>query len=83
MKSEITLGLETHSQQGIPLAESLELGPQKEPDIHRPSLSLRRAGDCGLWAIAKKTGTTVDAIREANGLTGEPEEDRILLIPVS
>ena len=83
LKSEILLGIETQSQEGIPMVEGLELGQRNEPDADRPSLILRRAGDCGLWAIAKKTGTTMDAIREANGLAGEPEEDRILLIPGS
>ena len=33
--------------------------------------------------MAKETGSTVEAIRNANRLAGEPEDDRILLIPVS
>jgi hypothetical protein len=44
---------------------------------------LRRAGDEGLWAIAKDYGSTVQAIREANQLTEEPENGQMLLIPIS
>lgn len=83
LKPEITLGLETQSGQSIPMVSGLELGQVSEPNPNRPSLILRRAGNSGLWNIAKATGTTVDAIWEANGLTGEPSEDQILLIPVS
>ena len=83
LKPEITLGIETQNQQGISLVTGLELGPQRESDSNRPSLILRRAGEDGLWSIAKNTGTTMDAIREANGLAGEPEADQMLLIPVS
>ncbi len=83
LKPEIILGLETQSQQGIPIVTGLELGAEREADPNRPSLILRRAGNGGLWYIAKNVGTTVDAIREANGLTGEPTENQMLLIPVS
>lgn len=83
LKPEIVLGLETQTLQGIPMVTGLELGQVQEADPNRPSLILRRAGNAGLWAIAKSTGTTVDAILEANGLTGEPVENQILLIPVS
>lgn len=83
LKPEITLGLETQSQQGIPMVTGLELGQMRELSPNRPSLILRRAGSAGLWNIAKGTGTTVEAILEANGLSGEPNENQILLIPVS
>ena len=61
---------------------SLELGEQKKPDPNRPSLVLRRAGEDSLWQIAKLTGATVEGIMEANRLTGEPEPNRMLLIPI-
>ncbi len=83
LKPEITLGLETQSQQGFPMVTGLELGEVREKDPNQPSLILRKAGNGGLWAIAKSAGTTVDAIREANNLTGEPAENQMLLIPVS
>ena len=43
---------------------------------------LCRAGNRRLWDIARECGSTVSAIETANGLTGEPENDRMLLIPV-
>jgi hypothetical protein len=33
--------------------------------------------------MAKNCGSTVEAICRANGITAEPLDDRILLIPVS
>lgn len=62
---------------------SLELGDRLPPDPERPSLILRRAGDKTLWELAKSCGSTVDAIRSANGLTQDPPEERMLLIPVT
>ena len=52
------------------------------PDPQRPSLVLRRAGGESLWDMAKKSGSTVAAIRSANKLTEEPKPGQILLIPV-
>ncbi len=71
---------------GAPLSmvTALEAGELREPDPARPSLLLRRAEDGGLWALAKSCGSTVDAIRQANGLNREePAPDQFLLIPVS
>ncbi len=88
MGNGITLGLDltaqvlTSEKDGLPMVKSLELGQKIQPDIQRPSLILRRAGDATLWNLAKDNGSTMDAIRRANGLEGEPAEDRILLIPV-
>ena len=62
---------------------SIEAGEAAPPDPNRPSLILRRAGDLSLWELAKNSGSTVEAIREANRLTQEPEGGRILLIPVT
>jgi LysM repeat protein len=36
-----------------------------------------------LWELAKETGSTMDAIRKANGLTQEPRQGQMLLIPVT
>ena len=60
----------------------LECGQLQRPDPGRPSLILRRAGGQSLWSLAKGSGSTVDAIRKANGLTGEPVADQMLMIPV-
>ena len=66
----------------IPMISALELGEEKNKDSGRPSLILKRVGTDGLWEIAKRTGSTVDAIRKANNLDTEPEPGRMLLIPV-
>lgn len=73
----------TTQQQGLPMVTALELGEKMEPDPGRPSLVLRRATKDGLWDLAKRSGSTVEAIQKANHLQGEPEEGQILLIPVS
>jgi hypothetical protein len=43
---------------------------------------LCRSGKDALWDIAKRCGSTVAAIRAANGIETEPMDDRMLLIPV-
>ena len=58
------------------------MGEENRPDPGRPSLILRRAGEGSLWDLAKASGSTVSAIRSANGLEEEPLDDRLLLIPV-
>lgn len=83
LNGELQAEAMTVSQQGMPMVTELELGEMLRPDPGRPSLILRRAGEGSLWEIAKGTGSTVSAIQKANGLTGEPLDDRILLIPVS
>lgn len=66
---------------GIPMVTGLTV-EEGQPDGQRPSLILRRAGELSLWELAKKCGSTVEAIRSANGLEDDPESDRMLLIPV-
>ena len=83
LKGESALSLTTIARRGIPMVTELKLVEEKQLPEVRPSLILRRAGDANLWEIAKSTGSTVEAIRQANGLDTEPESSRILLIPVS
>ena len=64
------------------MVTGLELMQSKQPDPGRPSLILRRAGENSLWELAKASGSTMDAIRRANNLSGEPARDQMLLIPV-
>ncbi len=82
-KTEIPMELTTTAQQRIPMVTGLTLGEEKVPDPGRPTLILRRAGENSLWDIAKNSGSTVDAIRRANGLQEEPVPGQMLLIPVS
>jgi hypothetical protein len=61
---------------------ALELGEEEKPDPDRASLILRRAGRNSLWELAKKYGSTVESILRANRLSGEPDPEKMLLIPV-
>ena len=83
LKAEMKLQLRCTAKNPIPMVTGLTLGEEKKPDPGRPSLILRRAGGQRLWDIAKSTGSTVAGIRQANALEQEPEENRILLIPVN
>lgn len=82
INGEVQVEAETVSQQPLTMVTGLEFGDAAQPDPARPSLILRRAGEGSLWDIAKHSGSTVLAIQKANGLTGEPVDDRLLLIPV-
>ena len=62
---------------------AITLGDEAKPDPSRPSLILRRCKDQTLWEIAKENGSTVDAIRRINSLENEPENGRMILIPIS
>ena len=83
VKGEVPLEMTSESSRGFSMITGVELGEEKEPDANRPSLILRRAGDGRLWDIAKESGSTMDAIRKANGLQEEPAAGQMLLIPVS
>ena len=74
--------MQTRNGVAIPMVTSLEVGEMQEPDPRRPSLILRRKGSDTLWELAKKNGTTVAAIQEANRLDAEPEATQMLLIPI-
>lgn len=73
----------TMANQEIPVVAGFALSDAGESNPTRPSLILRRAGKDRLWDIAKKSGSTMAAIREANGEDAPRSEDQILLIPVS
>lgn len=83
VRCDVLVDMMTASNAGIPMVTALELGEMLQPDPGRPSLVLRRAGSDTLWDIAKQCGSTVEAISQANGLTEEPAEGQMLLIPVS
>lgn len=82
LKAETPLEVTTTAAETIPMIIGVEPGEKKQPDPDRPSLILRRAGERGLWDIAKSSGSTMEAIRQANGLSGEPVPGQMLLIPV-
>ena len=82
VKAELPVELTTTAEQPISMVTGVELGQRKQPDPNRPSLILRKAGVHRLWDIAKASGSTMEAIAKANGLSGEPAPDQMLLIPV-
>lgn len=79
---EMALRLSAAADQELPMVTGLEPGEKTKPREGMPALILCRAGNRRLWDIARECGSTVSAIETANGLTGEPEKDRMLLIPV-
>lgn len=82
LKGELQVeGLLMNTRQ-IPMITQVELGKPLEKDPQRPSLILQRAGQQGLWELAKGSGSTVEAIRRANGLEGECQPGQLLLIPI-
>jgi len=83
VQAEMLLDTLYLSTQSLRTIGALELSDREPEDEERPSLILRRAGQESLWDMAKATGSTVDAIMEANHLEGEPTPERFLLIPVS
>jgi hypothetical protein len=82
LRPELQLQLQTVSDSGINMVQALETGEVIQPDPERPSVILRRAGNRGLWELAKDCRSTVEAIQKANDLIQEPAPDRFLLIPV-
>ena len=82
MQADCVLTAVVAAQQELPVVTGLSLGESSAKDPNRPSLILQKAGKESLWSVAKRTGSTVAAIREANDLLDEPDPDRILLIPI-
>ncbi len=83
LRQEMDCEMATASREDLPMVTGLELGLPKPLDPKRPSLILRRAYGDSLWELAKDCGSTVSAIRQANGLEEEVPMGQMLLIPVS
>ena len=69
-------------RQGVDAVCALKLGDPIQPDSNRPSLIITKSGAQTLWQIAKDNATTIELIRQANGLAADPASDAILLIPM-
>ena len=82
LREEVNVDAVTTAGQGIPMVTEIDMGELIKPDPNRPSLILCRAGKRRLWDVAKENGSTVEAIRQANHLQGEPEDSTVLLIPI-
>ncbi len=83
LKMELPMEWTATADQRFSQVTGVALGEEQTPNPDRPSLILRRAGKDRLWDIAKESGSTMAAIREANGLEEEPAPNQMLLIPVS
>lgn len=83
LKAELPVETTASALQRIPMLTSVMKAQEKQLDPARPSLILARAGKQSLWDIAKASGSTVGAIRNANGLQEEPLPEQMLLIPVT
>ena len=79
----MALKLDSICASPIPMVSAIRAGELREPAPDRPSVIVRasRSGE-SLWDIAKYCGSTVSAIQRLNKLEREPEENRLLLIPV-
>ena len=82
LRAEVPVQVTAMAGAGMPVVTELELGEQRELSPGRPSLILRRMGKERLWDVARESGSTMEAIRQANSLEGEPEPGKVLLIPV-
>lgn len=82
LKAELEVLARMTAAEPMNMVTGLEIGEEKPVDANRPSLILRRSAEQSLWELAKSCGSTVEAICRANGISDEPVQDRILLIPV-
>ena len=83
MEQRMELKLESVCSRPISMVTGIRAGELREPDPERPSVIIRaRKPEETLWDIAKYCGSTVSAIQRLNKLDNEPEENRLLLIPV-
>ena len=82
VKTELPMMLRFSAGAGMNMVTQIQPGEERPVSENRPSLILCRAGEKSLWDLARQNGSRVNLIREANGLEGNPDPDRMLLIPV-
>ena len=82
LRQELNLCRNTEAVESHTALTGLSIGERTEQSEQQPSVILRGSSGQSLWDIARACGSTVDAIRQANGVEGELEEDQMLLIPV-
>ena len=83
LETQMEVRLHSVCQSSISMISAIRAGEAKEPDPERPSVIVRaRRPEETLWDIAKYCGSTVSAIQRLNRLESEPEDNRLLLIPV-
>ncbi len=83
MDTQVLLSIYSLCAQPMEMVTGMKLGALQPPDPERPSVIIRAKGKGStLWDIAKENGSTVSSIQRMNHLEKEPEDDRLLLIPV-
>lgn len=82
LRAEVPLEITAAGSGAMDMLTQVSTGQPRAADPNRPSLVLRRAAGDSLWSLARENGSTVEAIRRANGLTGEAPPEQMLLIPV-
>lgn len=81
--TQVAMDLKSLCVRPMEMVTGVKLGQERVPDPERPSVIIRcRNRGETLWDLAKRCGSTVGAIRRINRLEGEPEQERLLLIPV-
>lgn len=83
VKLDMSVLTQTVDETGKTMVTGVEIGGPLEKDGDRPSLILRRVESGRIWDLAKACGSTVDAIRKANGMSDEEMIGALVLIPVS
>lgn len=68
--------------ESMEIVSGLRLAEAAQKDPNRPSLILQRMGKDSLWDLAKRTGSTVASIMQANGLETEPQTGEMIMIPI-
>ena len=83
LRADMAADTVAFAQEGIEAICGMQIGEPVKPDPNRPGLIICRKGNRRLWDVAKHAGSTVEKIVSANALDGEPDDDQVLLIPVS
>lgn len=82
LQGDLRLDTQTILTKGLSAVCALEVGELQALDADRPGLILKKCAAENLWQLAKASGSTPEAIRQANGLQEEPVVGQWLLIPV-
>ena len=83
MDTQRVLDLSAIGTGSIPMVTSMKLGEERPPVPEQAAVIIRRKEKGQrLWDLAKQCGSTVRSIEKINALEGEPEDERLLLIPV-
>ena len=83
LSAQYKMQLQTTLECALEMIAGLQLGEIREKDPSAPALILCRTDGESLWELAKRCGSRVCDIQQANGLTGEPDRQKFLLVPVS